>query len=191
MMRLLVLPILLIAVIAAPPAVAQTGFLSAGGQPIDTSAPIEVAADSLEVRQEDQVAVFEGNVDANQGELRLQANELEVHYLSGGGAGGEITQLNARGNVHVSSPRETARGDSAVYDVLQEQVTMVGNVVLSQGANVIQGDRLTIDLVTGRSRIEGSVNAAGESGDSDGRVRGLFTIPSDEPSDGDTPSSDE
>ncbi len=167
-------------------AYAQAGFLNAGGQPIDTSAPIEVAADSLEVRQEEQVAVFEGNVDANQGELRLQANELQVHYQGGsGGTGGEITQLNATGNVHVSSPRETARGDWAIYDVLAEQVTMGGNVVLSQGANVIQGDRLTIDLTTGRSRIEGGVSATGSSsGDAgDGRVRGLFTIPSSDDAD--------
>lgn len=183
MHRLLFTSMILGVVAFASPAFAQAGFLSAGGQPIDTSAPIEVAADALEVRQEEQVAVFEGNVDANQGELRLQANELMVHYQGGsGGTGGEITQLNANGNVHVSSPRETARGDWAIYDVLAEQVTMGGNVVLSQGPNVIQGDRLTIDLTTGRSRIEGGVSATGSSddGDSDGRVRGLFTIPTDD-----------
>jgi len=160
----------------------DSGFLGSMGEPIDTSAPIEIAADALDVLQVDQVAIFSGDVDAIQGDLRLQASELRVHYSSGEGTGGEISRLNANGNVHISSAQETARGDWAIYNVLEEEVTMGGNVVLTQGENVIQGDRLTIDLASGVSRIEGGVSAtvSEEDGEGDGRVRGVFTIPNDD-----------
>jgi len=174
------------------PALAQeSGFLGGTGQPIDTAAPIEIAADALEVVQAEQVAIFSGSVDAMQGEMRLQASELRVHYSTGSGTGGDISQLNANGNVHVSSARETARGDWAIYNVGQETVTMGGNVVLTQGENVIQGDRLTIDLASGRSIIEGGASMETEESD-DGRVRGTFTIPSDSSDEAsDDPPSDE
>ncbi len=174
--------------LAAPALGQESGFLGQMGQPIDTTAPIEIAADALEVLQADQVAIFSGNVDATQGELRLQAAELRVHYDSGNGTGGEISQLNASGNVNVSSAQEAARGDWAIYDVLEEEVTMGGNVVLTQGDNTIQGNRLTIDLASGRSRIEGGAAAVTEEGE-DGRVRGVFTIPGT--GDTDSPPPDE
>ena len=171
----------------ALPALAQDGgFFGGMGQPIDTTAPIEIAADALEVVQTEQVAIFSGHVDAAQGEMRLQASELRVHYSSGSGTGGEISQLNANGNVHVSSATETARGDWAIYNVIQETVTMGGNVVLTRGENVIQGDRLTIDLASGRSVIEGQP----EDGPSEGRVRGTFTIPNNSSNGGDNSSDD-
>ncbi len=160
----------------AAPAIAQEGFLGQMGEPIDTTQPIEVAADALEVIQSEQVAVFSGNVDAIQGDMRLQADLLRVHYASGSGSSGDITRLDAEGNVHVSSARETARGDTAVYNVLNEEVTMNGNVVLTQGENVIQGDALTIDLASGRSRIEGGASMVNDE-TGDGRVRGVFSIP--------------
>ena len=61
----------------ATPALAQEGFLGQMGEPIDTSQPIEVAADALEVIQSEQMAVFTGNVDAIQGDMRLQADLLQ------------------------------------------------------------------------------------------------------------------
>jgi len=175
----------------AGPALAQDGgFLGQMGQPIDTAAPIEIAADALEVVQAEQVAIFSGNVDAMQGDMRLQANELRVHYNTGSGTGGEIDQLNANGQVHVSSASETARGDWAIYNVIEELVTMGGNVVLTQGENVIQGDRLTIDLTSGRSRIEGGDSVRTTEGGEDGRVRGVFTIPDNSDDSGEAAADD-
>jgi lipopolysaccharide export system protein LptA len=44
-----------------------------------------------------------------------------------------------------------------------------GNVVLTQGKNVLKGDRLVIDLKTGESRFEHTGNAT-----AGGRIRALF-----------------
>ena len=62
----------------------------------DPSLPIEITADSLEVLQRDQVAVFSGNVDAVQGAFVLSADRVRVHYRNADGtATGEQEQGGA------------------------------------------------------------------------------------------------
>jgi lipopolysaccharide export system protein LptA len=46
-------------------------------------------------------------------------------------------------------------------------VTLTGNVVMTQGQNVLRGDRLVVDLTSGVSRVESGKNGTG-------RVQGLF-----------------
>jgi len=55
----------------------QVGF---GGTPHDSSAPIEVVSDSLEVDDTNGNAIFRGNVIAVQGDLRISAAEIHVLY---------------------------------------------------------------------------------------------------------------
>ncbi len=158
----------------------------------DTSLPIEITADSLEVVQDRKIATFAGNVDAVQGDLVLSADQLRVHYGDDAGAApgpagmDSIRRIEAEGNVFLSSPRETAQGDTGVYDVAANQLTMQGAVVLTQGDNVIRGQRLEVDLVSGRSRMFAAVPST-EGGTAPQRVRALFTPESSaEPSAGPT-----
>ena len=46
-------------------------------------------------------------------------------------------------------------------------VTLTGNVVMTQGQNVLRGERLMVDLTSGVSRVESGKNGQG-------RVQGLF-----------------
>jgi lipopolysaccharide export system protein LptA len=146
------------------------------GKRHDTSQQIEITADSLEVQQDKQVAIFSGNVDAVQGDIRLKADQLRVHYREGGDGsraqGGEpssqIRRIDAVGNVFVSSPEETGKGDRGTYDVERRVIVLEGQVVLTSGKNILRGNRATMNLDTGRSTME---TAPG------GRVRGLF-VPS-------------
>ncbi|MDA0260608.1 MAG: lipopolysaccharide transport periplasmic protein LptA [Proteobacteria bacterium] len=131
----------------------------------DSKLPIEITADSLEVKQNEQLAIFRGNVDALQGKMQLTANEVRVHYRpdSAKDAEGTISRINAHGGVRFSTPSETARGDSGVYDVDAQIITLTGSVVLTRGGDVIRGEKLVLNLATGESKIE-----------SKQRVRGLF-----------------
>jgi lipopolysaccharide export system protein LptA len=146
----------------------------------DTTLPIEITADSLEVMQDQKIATFAGNVDAVQGDLVLSADQLRVHYGGDGEAApgpagmGAIRRIEAEGNVFLSSPRETAQGESGVYDVATNQLTMQGAVVLTQGDNVVRGQRLEVDLASGRSRMFAAVPST-EGGAAQQRVRALFT----------------
>ena len=147
----------------------------------DSNLPIEITADSLEVLQDQKIATFAGNVDAVQGDMVLSADRLRVHYggddanAAPGPAGtGSIRRIEADGNVLMSSPRETAQGDAGVYDVTSSQVTLDGAVVLTRGDNVIRGQRLEVDLASGRSRVFAAVPST-EGGTAPQRVRALFT----------------
>jgi lipopolysaccharide export system protein LptA len=170
--------------------------LDAQGFQHDTSLPIEITADTLEVVQPDRVATFTGNVDAVQGDLVLRADELRVHYSGneqGGGNAeetGAIRRIEATGNVFLSSPRETAEGDAGVYDVASSSVTLDGAVVLTRGENVIRGQHLEIDLVTGRARVLGAATSA-EGAAPGERVRAIFTPAEDEPEAESAPPADD
>ena len=85
------------------------------------------------------------------------------------GPGGQqqIKRLEARGGVVVTQKTETASGNLGVFDLKSNTVTLTGNVVMTQGKNVLRGEKLVVNLVTGVSRVE-----SGKDGK--GRVQGLF-----------------
>ena len=86
-------------------------------------------------------------------------------------SGTQITQIEAKGDVIITSDNDqTTSSEWAIYDVPSQQVTVGGNVVLTQGKNVLKGDRLVIDLKTGESRFENPGNTATAGG----RIRALF-----------------
>jgi len=79
----------------------------------------------------------------------------------------DIRRIEARGDVTVVSKDQSASGDLGVYDVKKKTITLTGNVVVSQGKNVLHGDRVIVDTVTGNAHIE-------SGGTSQNRVRALI-----------------
>jgi len=104
-----------------------------------------------------------------------------------GDNGTKITKIYAKGDVVINSDQEqTTTSDWAIYDVPGKTVTVGGNVVLTQGKNVLKGDRLVIDLTTGESRFDNSGNAvAGKQ-----RIKALFMPKQDAGSNDDGSSKD-
>jgi lipopolysaccharide export system protein LptA len=82
----------------------------------------------------------------------------------GPGGASSIKKLIANGNVVVTQKDQVVTGETAVFDTKTNLVTMLGGVVLTQGKNVLRGDRLLVDMTTGVSRVESD----------SGRVQGLF-----------------
>jgi lipopolysaccharide export system protein LptA len=131
---------------------AFSGFSTSSDQ------PIQIEADRLEVRDEEKLAVYRGNVSVRQGETLLKTTELRVHYSGeGGGAapGAAVDRIEASGKVLVQSGDQTASGERAVFEMASDTVTLSGNVVLTEGDNVVRGERLVVDLKTKEARIEG------------------------------------
>jgi len=87
-----------------------------------------------------------------------------------------IRRIEARGGVTVITKDQNASGDLGVYDLKTKTITLSGNVVVSQGQNVIHGERVVVDMVTGNARVEsGSSNSgAGAGAPGPGRVRALI-----------------
>jgi lipopolysaccharide export system protein LptA len=177
----------------ASPLAAQTLSNSFGGLSESSDEPIDIESDVLTVYDAKKYATFKGNVKAVQGTTTLRAAELDVHYVGGGaekitgqkaaepvpaanqpatpaGPEAQISKIEARGSVVITSDDDqTTTSDWALYDVPAQLVTVGGNVVLSQGQNVLKGERLIINLKTGESRFENPGNAA-----TGGRIRALF-----------------
>jgi lipopolysaccharide export system protein LptA len=150
-----------LAALAALPVAAQAPGGPFGGFKHDRTAPIEITSDALEVRQAEELAIFSGEVVAGQGTLRLTADRVEVTYdeQAQDSETGAIRSLIAEGNVFISNGSETAQGQKARYDVEGGMITMTGDVVLTQGQNVISGQELTINLNEGQGRVEGRVKS--------------------------------
>jgi len=150
-----------------PQAMAQDAGVPGGFQH-DASQPIKISADALEVRQNEQIAVFTGSVDARQGDVRMQAQRLVVTYdpdAEDTSEAGAIQSVRAEGDVFISSTDSTASGNWADYNVASGSITMGDTVTLTQGtgnrSNVIGGSRLVINLDTGVAQMQGGVSAVG------------------------------
>ena len=146
----------------------------------DSELPIEITADSMEWLNEKRIAVARGNADAVQGRYKLHAAILTAHMAeeppTRSDTVSRIRKIEAEGNVVLTTPNETARGGEGTYDVENKIATLLGSVVLTQGDNVLHGQKLIMDLVTGRTRLEGSDTAIS---DDKRRVRAIFN-PNDE-----------
>ncbi len=152
-----------------------------GGFSKDNNAPIDIEADELEIKQDQNVAIFSGKVKVVQGKLTLEAARLVVKYTDTSkkkkgkpgtkkkkGEKREISKLNATGGVIVTSDTQSATSDWATMDVKKNTIIMGDNVVISQDGNVIRGNKVLVDLNTGYSRIISSRKTGG-------RVRAIFT----------------
>ncbi len=157
---------------------------SAGAQNKDQ--PVQIDAKSLEVRDKQKTATFFGDVRVVQGDTTMRCKTLVVFYGEEVGIGADkpvvrakttvgtapggqsIRRIEARGDVTVTSRDQNASGDLGVYDLKSKTITLTGNVVVSQGKNVIHGERVIVDTVTGNAKVEAAPGA------SQGRVRALI-----------------
>ena len=121
--------------------------------------PIMIGADTGE--RTNTSFSLRGRAEVTQGDNRLRADAIE-----GASSGsGEISSVTASGNVYYVTPTETIRGDRAVYTISNATIVVTGDVILTQGKNVLTGGRLTYNIDTG------SANMASGSG---GRIQGVF-----------------
>jgi lipopolysaccharide export system protein LptA len=153
--------------------------------------PIQIEAAALEMRDKKKEATFSGNVKVVQGDTTMTSKILVVFYDSapapvapaasantkaaaksapmqsatpGPGGSSSIRRLEAKGDVIVTQKDQVVTGETAVFDTKTNLITMLGGIVLTQGKNVLRGDRLLVDMTTGVSRVESD----------NGKVQGLF-----------------
>lgn len=169
------LSLLAIALLAAP-ALAQ-GFSALKGH--DNNAPIDISSDHIEVQDRADRAIWSGNVHAVQGDMTMDAARMTIAYTHASGAGGDpqIQRIDASGGVTVVSPSERAKGNFGIYDLNRRLITLIGNVTLTRGANIVRGARLVIDMNSGRATVDGNAVGGGTSAANGGRVTGRFTVP--------------
>ena len=126
-------------------------------RPNSSDQPISFGADAGEYVG--NTVTLRGRAELIQGDNRLRADTV-----SGLNQTGE-SLIEASGNVYFVTPEQTIRGDRAVYTTANDMIVVTGDVILTQGQNVLTGSRLTYNVRTQSARIE----AAGQ-----GRIRGVF-----------------
>lgn len=145
----------------------------------DTRAPVTYDAGKFVLDDKANQAIFSGGVIVSQADLRIQSDRMLVNFTDGGQL--EIQRITATGGVVVTRGEERASGDNAVYDFGRRIITMAGNVRLRRGADTLNGGRLTIDLVSGISTVDGSASggsaATPGAPSGRGRVTGSFNVP--------------
>jgi lipopolysaccharide export system protein LptA len=159
--------------------------------------PIQIESASLEMRDKSKIATFYGNVQVVQGDTTMKCQTLVVFYGAEDGASAgktapgneapagksqapsqagpvipqgaqDIRRIEARGGVTVVTKDQNASGDLGIYDLKAKTITLTGNVVVTQGKNVLHGDRVVVDTTTGNARVESNAATA------QNRVRALI-----------------
>ena len=141
---------------------AQGTQVAFGGIRQDTSAPIEVSADSLSVNQKDGSAEYQGNVVIGQGEMRLAAPRVRIVYSEDNR---RIERMEASGGVTLVNGTEAAEAQRADYNVQDGNIVLSGNVLMTQGANALTAERMTVNLEDGTARMSGRVRTVLQTGD--------------------------
>lgn len=168
---------------------AASAALAAGAQHLgaqaiaahNSKAPVNYAADRIELQDKQNRVVLSGNVDIAQADLTMRAARTTVAYTDVGSL--QIQRIDASGGVVVTRGNERASGDVAVYDFDRKIITMAGNVALRRGSDTLNGGRLVIDLNTGISNIDGRASGAAPAmgvpvqSRGNGRVSGSFSVP--------------
>lgn len=146
--------------LAALALIALPGSGDAQSRGASADAPISFGANSGEYAGD--TVTLRGAAELTQGQNRFRADQISGLNTRGGDS-----RIEARGNVYFVTPTQTIKGDNAVYTTANDQIVVTGDVILTQGQNVLTGSRLTYNVRTESARIEGG---SGQGG----RIRGVF-----------------
>ena len=147
----------------APGAFAQTKSSKMEGLKLSNDQPIQIESDKLEIHDQDNMAVFTGNVKVVQGTTILQAGTMTVYYLDKGDKKGasmtsgdaDIDKINVTDKVFLSSGTQQATADEGIFNMTSQTFVLKGKqVVLSEGQNVFTGCQLTVMMETGEAKLE-------------------------------------
>lgn len=119
-----------------------------------SSLPVEATADDLQINSENNTAVFSGNARIVQGNLNLTASIITVKFDT---TAEDIKSVQASGNVKYNNGQETAKAQSAQFNVDTQVIVFTGNVVLKQPRIILTGDHLTYNIKTNKSKMSGHV----------------------------------
>jgi lipopolysaccharide export system protein LptA len=137
--------------------------MEAPGQPAEDrpSAPIEITADRLISDTQNQLARFEGNVKAVQGDTTIEADRLQIYYKPNGdpqGAAGAdaLSKIAASGNVRIKFDNRLAVTDEAVYITDQRILTLTGSPArVTSGKDQVSGTVIKFYRDSGRIEVQG------------------------------------
>lgn len=145
--------------------------LPALSQVSSTGGPVMIGSDRFTADQKARTQTLTGRVQIQQGDSRLQADNVVITYSPGvnNEGNGDVQTIEAKGNVYYVTPKQTIKGDVALYTAVDDKMVISGTVVLTQDKNVMQGNKLTMNIKEETSQME-----ALPASETKGRVRAVF-----------------
>jgi len=118
--------------------------------------PIEITSNTLEIFQKNNTAIFSGDVVVTEKRVRLNADTITVFYKSSSDGKGNVSKIEAVGNIIIISDENKITGNKAKYDVENKIIYIYENVVLTREGNNIKGDSLEYNINNGKMKISSS-----------------------------------
>ena len=135
--------------------------------PTDSEQPISVEADNLEIRDNDHISIYDGNVKLVQGSLEIDSDRMVIHF----NAANELVLIEMTGSpVHfrqLDDERREMLGEALRIDYHQSEslLEMRESAWFSHAGDRIESDRIRVNT------RDNSIQAGGES---DQRVKMLI-----------------
>lgn len=140
---------------------AAAGQEAVSGGPL----PVVVTARTLTADNKKKTVTYRTGVVVKRGGMTLTADEVVIHIASGKGAGSEgsdplfagsggIETIEARGDVKIVVEDKTATSDKATYYTAGDKVVMSGSPRVWQGANVLSGKSITMNITDDTISVE-------------------------------------
>ncbi len=125
----------------------------------DDKQPLLIEADKVELDEAKSTSVYVGNVQVNQGSMRLLADHVTVYhhddrrvkYIIALGQPAKYKQLmdGDQGEVHAFAKRMD-------YDAVKDELVLIGDALLIQGQDRLSSQRIVYDRAQERMRAGGS-----------------------------------
>ena len=133
--------------------------------------PLDISSDHFSADNPNNTATYDGHVEALQDDNRMRSDNLVVFFQPrsatsapapkpAAGAddatpmSSKIDHMIATGNVYFVTPTQVIKGDKAVYTKADDTIVVTGEVVGTQGENVMRGTRLVYHHSTGQSTMD-------------------------------------
>ncbi len=125
-------------------------LFSAAGQALesDRDQPIEIESDSAELREQEGLTLYEGNVRMRQGSILVMADQISIYA-----ADGKAHRLVAIGNQASYEQKPAgdqekiiALGNRIEYRLADDVIHLIRNASLTQEGTTLRGDRITYDV---------------------------------------------
>ena len=104
----------------------------------------------------------------NGGTDTLNANTISAIFKESAKGERVLDTLEAKGNVTITTPTEKITGTYGIYRAHINKAEIKGDVTITRGPNILQGERAEVDLNTNTSRIFGGGTQ------NQGRVKAVF-----------------
>ena len=132
---------------------------------LETVGTIEAKSENLTIDSNAGTAIFSGNVEITRGKITLKAEKIIVSYSIDETSNRSLKQILAINDVFFIADGNLTQADKAIYNIKDNLLELSGNVLINQGSTKLSGNKLVLNLNTGKGSMSGRVKAVMGSDD--------------------------